>query len=581
MQQFFDVVQTRSGAAIADVRVTVYNSSGGAATLYSDNGVTPKANPVITNADGEYFFYAANGTYSAAFSSSAYVNETRTGILLYDPADGTFPSSQVAYIPAGTSAVATTVQTKLRESVSVKDFGAVGDGVTDDTAAIQAAINSLSTNQVLTGLNGTYVTTSLLLKSYMIFRDVNLITKAGTTDFVAPITINGVSSPKTNIGLINVNVNGNRVNQTGTFDPSENGGRHGFRINGFVSNLTMLNCSANYCAGDGASFFSSTAKPSADTYTGLCFQNIYIQGCTFNYNRRNGISIDSLNGLKIIGCNAKYNGTNVSTSAGIAPGAPIDFEGYGVGTAIHEVEIDGGDFTSNAGKFLIYETVSTSDTGFLPRKNIRIANARFNVPNSASDGCISIYGPNSNVAGGNYVYENIELTGCRFDNWIEINGVKGLSVSGGSVNGDYASNTYYANLTKSKNWHFNIRSSTPYVSYDALPFTLTKANVIGSPTYTNVANVLIGFTADGYLMQYSATVVGAANTTYYTTFAVNTGYEIGSVSGSFIETSNPITTTYAISRDISVPARFGATYVTVNTSNHVLSVIYEVVNFKS
>lgn len=66
---------------------------------------------------------------------ASFIAQLRDGAAALPTATG---ASLVGYQPTG--GTATTVQAKLRESVSVKDFGAVGDGVTNDSAAITAAI---------------------------------------------------------------------------------------------------------------------------------------------------------------------------------------------------------------------------------------------------------------------------------------------------------------------------------------------------------------------------------------------------------------------------------------------------------
>ena len=51
-------------------------------------------------------------------------------------------SSDLTFTQSGTNAVVRNLQTKVQEFISVEDFGAVGDGVNDDTAEIQAALNA-------------------------------------------------------------------------------------------------------------------------------------------------------------------------------------------------------------------------------------------------------------------------------------------------------------------------------------------------------------------------------------------------------------------------------------------------------
>jgi len=94
--------------------------------------------------------------------------------------------------PAG--AINRTIYEKLADTVSVKDFGAIGDGVTDDTAAVQAAISG---SQSIYFPKGTYLVSGAISKtvttSIALFGDGEgntVIKKSGDTDLFQ-LTANG------------------------------------------------------------------------------------------------------------------------------------------------------------------------------------------------------------------------------------------------------------------------------------------------------------------------------------------------------------------------------------------------------
>lgn len=140
-QQFFTDGSTVAAGYV--LYTYLANTTTPAETYSNRAGTTPNTNPVVLDSRGEATIYLQPGVVYD------YVLKTDQGVTVWTREDVSAQAGEadaVVYTRDASGAVPRSSKQKFDEQISVKDFGAQGDGVTDDTSAIQAGIAYVAAN---------------------------------------------------------------------------------------------------------------------------------------------------------------------------------------------------------------------------------------------------------------------------------------------------------------------------------------------------------------------------------------------------------------------------------------------------
>lgn len=379
--------------------------------------------------------------------------------------------------------------------VNVRDTanGAKGDGVTDDTAAIQRAVDAVAgTGGTVLVPDGTYMVnavaqsgTGIRLKSSMTMSLSSGAVLKAIPNAAQNYAVLSISFTK-NVVIIGGTIVGERSTHLGS------GGEWGMGISMNNSeNITIDGVTAKDCWGDG--FY----------ITNLC-KNVTLCNVTGDHNRRQGLSVTSVEGLVV------RNSTFKNTT-GTEPECGIDIEPNDNQTVNH-VLITGCTMTNNAGSGFqcgFNETFTTS----------RIFNTIFDSNTCTGNGLNPVGGGYKQGVVVSHSLGNVSIT----NNVITGTRGQGIMLMSHSANTIIDGNTITGTLIV--NGHTSWTGGGIYISQcpnSTVTNNTVKANagngiwlVDSDPTVVISGNTVTGNAGHGIMQTVTKTsVINAANTVF-------------------------------------------------------------------
>ena len=387
-----DTVTAKSvqdGTKTAAASITVASASTPPAPTITSVSVSPAVLTLNTGAQSSFTAtITGTGSYSYGVTWSCLKGTITSGGLYTAPAAASSDTVTATSVQDGSKTAASSVtisssSTPSGTSVKSAPYNAYGDGVHDDTAAIQACINACASGGAVAVPAGTYLINptvgsgvwGLMLHSNMTFAmasGATLQAKGVSSDTYGILCSNGGS----NITITGGNIVGERATHTGT------GGESGMGIYLNASNVTVSGVNISECWGDGIYICDNSS-------------NITITNCVCNHNRRQGLSITAGNMFLVQNC-------TFSNTTGTDPQCGIDIEPNGT-VPVTGVHITNCQIFNNVGGGVQQGNVGNAASGTL----LENCNIYGNGGGGYNDGGIRFVETHDNIIQNNNVHNNL------------------------------------------------------------------------------------------------------------------------------------------------------------------------------